>query len=157
MKFRHPQHLKLRVGIDMTPLINCVLLLLLFFMLSSSFTVQNTISIAMPVAEGTPVFEDKDISITLAFGTGGPGGRGPVYVNEKAVESAEDLTRILNELHVTKPDVLVLIRADARVESARLIETLGLVKSIGFERCGIAAQAAGAAETAEPSEASHGQ
>lgn len=142
MKFRHAQRLRVRASIDMTPLINCVLLLLLFFMLAASFTVQNTIGISMPIAEGTPVFEDKDVSITLAYGPGGPEGRGPVYVNEKPVEAMADLTRTLTDLHETKPDVLVLIRADARVESARLIEALGLVKSIGFERCGIAAQAA---------------
>ena len=60
--------------LDLTPLIDVVFQLLIFFMLTSTFVVQSSIQIEMPEAKGTSILEQKDISITLAHGEGGPGG-----------------------------------------------------------------------------------
>lgn len=124
----------------MTPLIDVVFQLILFFMLSSTFVVQSSINIEMSTAKGAIAYEQKDLSITLAYGEGGPDGKGPIYVNDVEIDSMEELSRVLSQAHAERPDIMVLMRPDARIRSARLIEVLGIANSVGIERYGIAAQ-----------------
>lgn len=131
---------RVRPSLDMTPLIDVVFQLILFFMLSSTFVVQSSVNIEMAEAKGAVAFEQKDLSITLAYGEGGPGGRGPIYVNNIEIQDMGELSRVLSEAHAESPDIKVLVRPDARIQSARLIEVLGIAHSVGIERCGIAAQ-----------------
>ncbi len=51
----------------------------------------------------------------------------------------EELSRVLSEARADRPDIMVLVRPDGRIESARLIEVLGIANSVGIERYGIAA------------------
>ncbi|MEM1153120.1 MAG: biopolymer transporter ExbD [Pseudomonadota bacterium] len=51
MKFRRQQNEE--VGINLTPLIDVVFLLLIFFMVSTTFTRETQLSIDLPEAEGT--------------------------------------------------------------------------------------------------------
>ena len=124
----------------MTPCIDCVFQLVLFFMLSSTFVAQTSIQIQVPEAKGSVALEQKDVSVTLASGEGGPEGKGPIYIGETAIASMAELSRYLSEARANQPDVLVLIRADARVQTARLVEVLGIASSVGIQRYGIAAQ-----------------
>ncbi|MEM9257059.1 MAG: biopolymer transporter ExbD [Pseudomonadota bacterium] len=52
MKFRRQQ--REEVGINLTPLIDIVFLLLIFFMVSTTFTRETQLSIDLPEAEGQP-------------------------------------------------------------------------------------------------------
>lgn len=139
MTFKHSDKLKVRASLDMTPLIDVVFQLILFFMLSSTFVVQSSINIKMAEAKGATAYEQKDLSITLQFGPGGPDGKGPIFVNKVEIQSMEELSRVLSEARADRPDIMVLVRPDARIESARLIEVLGIANSVGIERYGIAA------------------
>jgi biopolymer transport protein ExbD len=55
------------VGINLTPLIDVVFLLLIFFMVSTTFTRETQLSIDLPEAEGKPRDEvDQQIEILVA-------------------------------------------------------------------------------------------
>lgn len=129
-------------SLDLTPLIDVVFQLLIFFMLTATFVVQSSIQIEMPEAKGATTLEQKDVSITLAYGQGGPGGRGPVYVDSIEVFSIEELTRILSQKVSERPDVMLLVRTDARIETGRLVEVLGIASSVGITNFGIQAKPA---------------
>lgn len=140
MKFTRSGRRKIKTTLDMTPLIDVVFQLVLFFMLSSTFVAQRSILIEMPKAEGTLALEQKDLSVTVAFGQGGPDNGGQVYVNDDAVESWGDLSKRLTHARAQRKDILLLIRPDARVATERLVRVLGIASSVGIERYGIAAQ-----------------
>ena len=140
MKFRRSEKRKADSGLDLTPVVDVMFQLVLFFVLSSTFVVQNSISIQLPEATGTTMLEQKDLSVTLARGEGGPDGKGPIYVDQVAVASIAELARVLSAARTERPDIRVLIRADAAVQTARLVEVLGVASSVGIERYGIAAQ-----------------
>ncbi|MBN2308983.1 MAG: biopolymer transporter ExbD [Candidatus Hydrogenedentes bacterium] len=142
MKFRglDKDKNKIRANVDLTPLIDVVFLLLIFFMLSTTFVVQSSIQIEMPEADGSTELEQKDLSITLAYGTDGPDGGGKIYVNKDEVASMNELSERLAAELEQRPEVFVLIRPDARVETRRLVRVLGIASSVGIERYGIAAQ-----------------
>ena len=52
MKFRRQR--REEVGINLTPLIDVVFLLLIFFMVSTTFTRETQLSIDLPEAQGKP-------------------------------------------------------------------------------------------------------
>ncbi|NIA13722.1 MAG: hypothetical protein GWP08_06540 [Nitrospiraceae bacterium] len=140
MTFDKSEKKRPRPSLDMTPLIDVVFQLILFFMLSSTFVVQSSINIETAEAKGAVAFEQKDISITLVYDENAPEGRGPLYVNEVRVKDMGELTQVLSEAHAERPETQVLVRPDKRIPSARLIEVLGIANSVGFQRCGIAAR-----------------
>jgi biopolymer transport protein ExbD len=135
---RHPQ--RRAPNPDLTPLIDVVFQLLLFFMLSSTFVVQTSIQIEMPEAEGATQLEKKDLSVTLAYGTDGPDGKGKIFVNSDEIPSMEALTQRLSEEAQRQPDIQMLVRSDARTDTGRLVEVLGIATSVGIEKYGIYAQ-----------------
>ncbi len=140
MKFERGDKRKVKAELDLTPLIDVVFQLLIFFMISATFVVQSSIQIEVPEAEGGAALEQKDLSITIAYGEGGPDGKGPVYLNSIALNTWGELSRKLAEAHTERKDVMVLIRPDARVPTERLVKVLGIASSVGIERYGIAAR-----------------
>ncbi len=142
MKFRVAtvEKRKVRASLDLTPLINVVFQLLVFFMLSSTFVVQSSIQIETPVAEGSEALEQKDLTVTLQYGDGGPDGKGRVYVDNNEITSWAELSNRIADEMATRPEAMVLIRPDARIETGRLVQVLGIATSVGVERYGIAAE-----------------
>ena len=140
MKFKRDRKRRINPNLDMTPLIDVVFQLLIFFMLTSTFVVQSTIQIEMPEAEGAAQLDQKDLSVTLAYGTGGPEGKGKIYVNSEEVPTLEELTRILSEHASERPELMLLVRTDARTDTGRLVEVLGIASSVGIQKFGIGAQ-----------------
>ncbi|MCC6488942.1 MAG: biopolymer transporter ExbD [Candidatus Hydrogenedentes bacterium] len=142
MKFRPAveEKRKVRASLDLTPLIDVVFNLIIFFMLSSTFVVQSSIQIETPVAEGSESLEQKDVSITLQFGEGGPDGEGRVYLDNEEILDWGDLSTRLSEVMTANPKAMLLIRPDARIETGRLVRVLGIATSVGVERYGIAAE-----------------
>ena len=64
MKFRRER--RNQVGVDLTPLIDVVFLLLIFFMVSTTFTRETQLSIDLPEARGTPKdTQEKQIEILV--------------------------------------------------------------------------------------------
>jgi len=141
MKFPRNNTRKIRAALELTPLIDVIFQLLIFFMLSSTFVVQSSVPIELSEAEGAPQLERKEMSITLAYGEGGPENAGEVYVNDTPITNWTQLTRVLVDLREREPDALVLIRPDARVPTERLVKVLGLANSVGIMHYGIAAVA----------------
>ncbi len=140
MKFRKRRKKPSSTGLNLTPMIDVVFNLLLFFMLSSTFVVQSSIKIEMPKAEGATELEQKDLSVTLAYGTDGPGGKGKIYIDTEEIDSIQALAQRLSDEVRKQPELQLLVRTDARTDTARLVEIRGIANSVGIKRLGIGAQ-----------------
>lgn len=144
MKFkrRNNQSKWIKASIDLTPLIDVVFQLLLFFMLTSTFVVTASIPVELSKSESAEQLEQKDATITLRYGEGGPDNQGEIYYtedNEVPIKSWHELTRALESFYQRKPDGLLLIRPDRRVPTERLVKVLGIANSVGIKHYGIAA------------------
>lgn len=139
MQFRKERKRRVTPNVDLTPLIDVVFQLLIFFMLSATFVVQTSIQIEMPKAEGTTKLEQKDLTITIAHGEGGPDNKGRIFVDNTEMTSMEELSRVLQAKVADNPDVIVLVRSDARAVTARLLEVLGIASSVGITHFSILA------------------
>ena len=139
MKFRRKERLKVRANADITPLIDVIFQLLIFFMLSATFVVQTSINIQTPEAKGATSLDSKDISITLAVDDKDPDGPGKIFVNGEQV-TMNDLPDYITGLLERRKNPFILIRPDARIRTGRLVEVFGILNSLGISNYGIAAR-----------------
>jgi len=144
MRFRRKVEEKRRVKatLDLTPLIDVVFQLIIFFMLSSTFVVQSSIPIEMAQAEGATNLENRDLSISLVYDPNVPTSEMPIYVDDVPVTGMAELARVLAAIQAERPDVAALIRPDKRIQVERLIEVMGIAKNVGIRMLNVAAEPA---------------
>lgn len=131
MNFRRPdrQHKRVRANVDLTPLIDVVFQLLIFFMLSATFVVQSRIEVNVPEAESTAKLEPRSVAVTLTHDEAG----GRVFLGPDEVADMEELGRRLETRLKQEPDLAVVIRADGHVETQRLINVLDIASRLGLD------------------------
>jgi len=146
-----------RANLDITPLIDVVFQLVLFFMLSSTFVVQASIPIELSQSDSAEQLEQKDATVTLSYGEGvGPDNKGQVVFTEGdrnvPIAAWAELTNVLSDFHLEQPDGLLLVRPDRRVATERLVKVLGIANNVGIVKYGIAASPPAAEETTKEAE-----
>lgn len=121
--------------IELTPLIDVVFLLLIFFMLTSSVSQQNqqaqsreaAIKVSLPVASsGAPSDAEDPIVLTVT-----QDGKLVLEDTSRALEGA-DLEDKLLRLYKKDPKARILLRGDKATTHGRVLEVLDAVKQIGF-------------------------
>ena len=116
---------------DITPLIDVVFLLLIFFMLSTTFIVSPGIRIDLPQAEAEPVrTQRKDLRVKIA-------AEGELYVDDQRL-SPEDLLERLRATARADQDTMVVIEADENTAHKYVVEVMDRAKSSGLHRLAIA-------------------
>lgn len=107
------------------PLLNAILLLLVYFLFSSGFVVQSGIAVTEPRSASRLSGFDRAHVITLAAGTDGP-----VYFNGSRV-TLEELRARLEEVRLIERRVI--IHADRLAAHGRVVEVENLALGQGFE------------------------
>lgn len=129
MKFRH--RFTIKKGIDLTPMMDIVFNLLIFFMIGATIMQTPQIEISLPKSTSA-VGKEKNENIIITISK-----EGSIYVNEEAVNDIDgylsNLAKVEGEL--AKP---VEIRSDEDVRTQVLISVIDSVKNAGFTRLGIA-------------------
>ncbi len=152
MKFNRKDRLKIKATADLTPMIDVVFQLILFFLLSSTFVVQASINIETPEAEGTTTLETKNVAVTLQANEADPASDGDIYWDNDVIDIDELRTRatefseqweLENAEAAGDTGPFVLIRADARIPVRRLVEVFGILKDAGITNLGVGAEPAG--------------
>ncbi|MBI5450780.1 MAG: biopolymer transporter ExbD [Gammaproteobacteria bacterium] len=114
--------------ISLAPLIDVVFLLLIFFMVTASFTREAELSIDLPEASSaTPPQDQNTIDVTIDV-------QGRFYVNQKLVvnRKLDSLKQALQQL--TKPDSepLLVITADANTPHQAVVMVMDAARQLGI-------------------------
>lgn len=116
-------------GIDISPLIDCVFILLIFFIVTTTFVEETGVEVDKPQAASSVQLEKTSILIALtAKGEVVYGGR------EIGVSGVQPLVR--RELQ--KEDIPVIIQADAAVPSGLLVRIIDEAKLAGAQKVSLA-------------------
>jgi biopolymer transport protein ExbD len=115
-------------------LTDIVLLLLIFFMLTSSFVVMPGIKVRLPRAATGQETTDDRVFITLTQNN-------QVYLNQAQISHAQ-LGEELRSRISDNPDILVVIRADKDISLENTIRIVDIAKLAGAERFMIATEQA---------------
>ena len=121
--------------VNLTSLIDVVFLLLIFFMVSTSFVKQSQININLPQSEGAPVTEQPvekiDVMIT-ASGTYLVNGR--ELINNRA----ETIRSALRNVSNGNSDLPLTISADANARHQHVVTAMDVAGRLGFTKINIA-------------------
>ena len=131
MRFRKDNDLKkgLASTLDLTPIVDVVFNLLIFFALSLNFAVTSGgINVKLPKASSAEPVRAEELTINLT-------ADGKMYLNDKVI-TLERLSQKLKEKQ--NKDSIVVIRADSLVTHGRVVEAMDTVRSNGFSRLAIA-------------------
>jgi len=120
------------VSLDMTPLIDVVFLLLIFFMLTASFTQAQRLKVELPKTEQGESSQDQSKDWTIEIDA-----QGSYALNGEAL-APEQLESRLRELPERTEETVVLIRADAKTEHQAVVQALGAAKAAGLLHIGLA-------------------
>ncbi|MFT7521240.1 MAG: biopolymer transport protein ExbD [Kiritimatiellia bacterium] len=122
--------------IDLTPMIDVVFQLVLFFMVSTTFVSSPGIQVDLPRSSQDIVTSDKDdVNIWMTL-------EGALYVDDIPVtlQALEDkLERVARQ----DPDTLIIIKADTGVEHGRVVTVMDIARSRGLARLAIATDSTG--------------
>lgn len=128
--------------LDVTPMIDIVFQLVLFFMVSTTFVNAPGIQVDLPrSSEDTLITEQQDLHIWMTCGEGEGCVEGAVYVGDEAVTEGE-LDRRLRRTAEEDPSTLVVIKADQGVSHGRVVTVMDLARTKGLSRLAIATEVA---------------
>lgn len=144
MKFRRRKERRIGVRWDMTPFVDVMFQLLIFFMLSSTFVIQSSVPVALPEKDtDKPVTaEARDIVVSIVADGGGRNGMGSIYLEETQVDEAE-LVAVLQAraAHETANNSsrppMVMIRAAWNVPTQRVVDVMEACEEAGLRSFGI--------------------
>lgn len=133
--------------INITPLIDVMLVLLIIFMVVTPLTPKG-LDIALPQDNTNQAKTPPDSSNTVVLGIDDGGN---ISVNKSPVTS-EELEGRLRDIFQTKSDKTMFVRASAKVKYGKVVDAMDAAKGAGVERIGIISEkmienAGGAAPT----------
>lgn len=126
MKFRRQR--RDEVGINLTPLIDVVFLLLIFFMVSTTFTRETQLSIDLPEASG-PLKEQAGEQIEILIDESGSyrvNGQGLVDSRMRTLQAA------IYKLSAGDTTLPLVITADAQAAHQDVVRAMDAAGQMGF-------------------------
>lgn len=120
--------------VSLTPLIDVVFLLLIFFMVSTSFNRESEISVDLPEANTEAVETDKKpIELTI-------NEQGVYFVNQRRVVNTQRLT-LVKALRIATSEndqPSLIISADAKTPHQAVITAMDVARQLGIVHLSIA-------------------
>jgi biopolymer transport protein ExbD len=123
--------------INLTPLIDVVFLLLIFFMVSTTFTKETHLEIDLPEASAEPATVNEGLSIDISIQvTGDYVINGQVLVNQQAAT----LQRALKKVADGDNTLPLTITADANTPHQAVVRAMDVAGQLGFAQLRITTQ-----------------
>ncbi len=131
MKFRRQRGEE--IGVNLTPLIDVVFLLLIFFMVSTTFKKETHINLNLPEAEGEQVAaENNQIEIVIS-------AKGEYSINERALinHEFETLRAAIKKIGKGDTELPVIISADGSAPHQAVVNAMDAAGQLGYSRLSI--------------------
>lgn len=133
---------RVRVQLDMAPLIDVVFLLLIFFLLTSTYLVNESVDLVLPTSSTATPAPQLPIVVTLARD-------GAVGVGDEKLPLAAVAARV-RELLAGDGRRAVRLKADAEVSVQRMLAVVDAVRAAGARELSLATRPGPAGQPGSP-------
>jgi len=118
--------------IDMTPMLDVVFIMLIFFIVTTSFVKESGVTVDKPYAPMAN--KKKNASIFVAIKEGDT-----IWVSKKEID-IKKLRGLIEDIKLENPQGQVVIQADKKATAGILLKTIDAIKSAGVEDVSVAAR-----------------
>ncbi|MBN2527361.1 MAG: biopolymer transporter ExbD [Deltaproteobacteria bacterium] len=119
-------------ALEVTPLVDVVFLLLIFFLLTATYVKNPNIDIDLPKASSQELFpKNKDVTIAVKRD-------GTVKVDKDTVTMKELESYLKNRLKKSGKEAVVIVKADKGARHGKVVSIMDMAKRVGYSRLAIA-------------------
>lgn len=118
-------------AINLTPLIDMVFILLIFFAVNSTFVKFPGVDVEQPVAKSTTVQQASTVLIAVT-------ATGEVWIDKKKVD-VRRLRGVVEQLLVESPDASVVVLSDQDSRTGVVVEVIDQARLAGAAKVALAA------------------
>lgn len=119
-------------SIDMTPMLDIVFIMLIFFIVTTSFVKEAGIQVNKPEASNTTKEPSANIFIAIR-------DTGEVWMDKRQVD-VERVGANIERMLAEQPTDVVVIQADTKAEHGVVVEVMDQIKEAGIDKISIAAE-----------------
>ena len=114
------------ISINITPLIDIVFLLLVFFMLATSFIQKSTIEVNLSSGKTVKIDNQKNTAIVIL------NKKGLIYLNNKLI-NVTNIRKEINNIVEKNPKYKILIKSHKKIPVQKLIRLIEEVRLAGTD------------------------
>jgi biopolymer transport protein ExbD len=135
MQIRHHAPESEETGIDLAPMLDFTINLLIFFIIITSFIKETGVTVVKPEAVTAEHRESGNLLIAIRE-------NGDIWMGGERIELRE-LRALIERLHIERPDDTVVVIGDAESHAGVVAKVMDEVKAGGISEMSIAAEPAG--------------
>ncbi len=129
MAFKSDQNDEIISEINIVPMVDVILVVLIIFMVTAPMIMKPSINVNLPKAASGEATTPSKLNITI-------GSDGRLNLDGEAVEDAQVQAKAQAEV-ATNPEIQAIISADKDVPHGRVVSVLDIVKSAGVKKFAI--------------------
>ncbi|KIM11914.1 MAG: biopolymer transporter ExbD [Sulfuricurvum sp. PC08-66] len=118
-------------GIDLTPMLDVVFIMLIFFIVTSSFVKESGVDINRPSAKSATTVKNGNILVALR-------PNDEIWIDKRLVDLSAVRANI-ERLHAEMPQSAVVVQADNDSKSGLLIQLIDQIKLAGIDNVSVSA------------------
>lgn len=126
------------VYIDMTPMLDFVLNMLIFFIVTTTFVKATGVQVNIPNAQSASTQENSNIFVAI-------NDKGEVWIDKREVD-VHSVRAIVARMHAENPEGAAVVQSDSGASTGMLVEVMDQIRMAGVEKIAVAANSAGSAK-----------
>jgi biopolymer transport protein ExbD len=119
-------------GIDLTPMLDVIFIMLIFFIVTTTFVREAGIQINRPAAETAVKQEQTNILVAIS-------PEGEIWIDGQRVDIRE-LRGMIRKLKSENPEAAVIIQADRDARAGLLVQAMDQARLAGVRDVAVAAE-----------------
>jgi biopolymer transport protein ExbD len=128
---RHSEEMSAEADINITPLLDIVFIMLIFFVVTTSFVKESGIEVNRPTAQTAERKEHTSILIAIS-----PDGE--IWIDRRVVD-IRAVRAAIERLRAENPEGAVVIQGDREAQIGLLVQVMDQVRKAGVSNVSIAA------------------
>jgi biopolymer transport protein ExbD len=126
---------RIKIRIDMTPMVDVIILLLIFFFMTATFKEPDAVEVRLPyAAAGVRIPKDIDVVSVIID------AEGVVYVNNEPIQAQGEVTERVKEARIQSPGAIFNVRADSDAEYGVIIQVMKELQQANVTRFNLETQ-----------------
>ncbi|PSU36058.1 ExbD/TolR family protein [Photobacterium lutimaris] len=132
MRLSRPSSAREDAQVDLTSMLDIVFIMLIFFIVTSSFVRESGVEVNRPQASN--VVSQKDAGIFIAITSAND-----VYIDKRVVD-VERVQATLEHLLLEQPEASLVIQADEHAYNGTVVRVMDAAKGAGVQKIALAAE-----------------